>query len=400
MLVEYLGPYLPEDPVLYSFSLFVVLVILALFGWTITRKITMALLESRFVRNTNTELDDYILTKEVFRPLAYLVSSVIFYNFAYILPQFAIAIERISICVIILCGIIIFQAIINGLGEFYQTTEYSARLHIKSYLQILKLVTWGIGVVIIVSVLVNKSPTLLLSGIGAMTAILILVFRDTILSLVASVQIGSNDLFRKGDWLEVPQFGDDGVVVVIALQGVKIENWDKTVSVFPTHKLLESTFKNWKNMEKSGGRRIKRSIWIDINSISLCDEEMLQKFKKFDLIKEYVENKQKEVEEYNRVNEFDASEIINGRRLTNIGTFRAYVEAYLRKNENVNHNMTFMVRQLEPSEKGLAIQIYVFSNDTDWIRYERIQADIFDHLIAVVPEFGLRVFQRNTDIGK
>ena len=153
-------------------------------------------------------------------------------------------------------------------------------------------------------------------------------------------------------------------------------------------------------MEKSGGRRIKRSIWIDINSISLCDEEMLQKFKKFDLIKEYVENKQKEVEEYNRVNEFDASEIINGRRLTNIGTFRAYVEAYLRKNENVNHNMTFMVRQLEPSEKGLAIQIYVFSNDTDWIRYERIQADIFDHLIAVVPEFGLRVFQRNTDIGK
>ena len=233
-----------------------------------------------------------------------------------------------------------------------------------------------------------------------MTAVLLLIFRDTILALVASIQINSSSLFKQGDWIEVPQFGANGTVVDIALQGVKIENWDKTISVIPTHKLIESTFKNWKNMEKSGGRRIKRSIWIDMNSISLCDGEMLQKFKKFDLIKEYIEGKQAEIGEYNQMNEFDSSEIINGRGLTNVGTFRAYVEAYLKENGNINEDMMCMVRQLEPSEKGLPIQIYVFANDTDWVRYEEIQADIFDHLLAVVPEFGLRIFQRNTDLGK
>ena len=399
MVIEYMSPYLPSDPVLYSASILGILVVLGFVGWATTRRV-ISVWPKNLVGKTDTVLDDYLATKEVLEPLSYLVPAIIFYNFAYTIPQFAVAIGRIAICVIILCGVLIFQGIINGLGEYYQTTKYADGLNIKSYLQVVKLIVWGLGIVAVVSILVNKNPVLLLSGIGAMTAVLLLIFRDTILALVASIQINSNGLFREGDWIEVPQFGADGTVVDIALQGVKIENWDKTISVIPTHKLIESTFKNWKNMEKSGGRRIKRSIWIDMNSISLCDKEMLQKFKKFDLIKEYIDGKQVEIEEYNQMNEFDSSEIINGRSLTNVGTFRAYVEAYLKENSDIKGDMICMVRQLEPSEKGLPIQIYVFAGDTDWVRYERIQADIFDHLLAVVPEFGLRIFQRNTDLGK
>ncbi len=399
MIVEYIDPYLPKDPILYSASVLGILVVLGFIGWAATQKVISAWPED-LVGKTDTVLDDYLATREVFEPISYLVPAIIFYNFAYIVPQFTVVIERVSVCVIILCGVLMAQAIINGLGNFYQTTKYAEGLNIKSYLQVVKLIIWSFGIIAIISILVNKNPFLLLSGIGAMTAVLLLIFRDTILSLVASIQINSQGLFKEGDWIEVPQFGADGVVIDIALQGVKIENWDKTVSVIPTHKLIESTFKNWRNMEKSGGRRIKRSIWIDMNSISLCDKKMLQKFKKFGLIKEYIEGKQVEIEEYNQINGFDSSEIINDRGLTNIGTFRAYVEAYLRENNNVNENMMCMVRQMEPSEKGLPIQIYVFAKDTNWVRYEKIQADIFDHLLAAVPEFGLRVFQRNTDLGK
>ncbi len=399
MIIEYIDPYLPKDPILYSASIFGILVVLGFVGWAATQR-AISGWPKDLVGKTDTVLDDYLVTKEVFEPLSYLIPAIIFYNFAYAIPQFTVAIERVAICVVVLCGALIAQAIINGLGNFYQTTKYADGLNIKSYLQVVKLVVWSFGIITIVSVLLNKNPIILLSGIGAMTAVLLLIFKDTILSLVASIQINSNGLFKEGDWIEVPQFGADGMVIDIALQGVKIENWDKTISVIPTHKLIESTFKNWKNMEESGGRRIKRSIWIDMNSISLCDKKMLQKFKKFDLIREYIESKQVEIEEYNQMNEFDSSEIINGRGLTNIGTFRAYVEAYLLENININENMMCLVRQMEPSEKGLPIQIYVFAKDTEWIRYEKVQADIFDHLLAVVPEFGLRVFQRNTDLGK
>jgi len=196
-----------------------------------------------------------------------------------------------------------------------------------------------------------------------------------------------------GDWVEAPQFNADGDVMDIALHTVKIQNWDKTISVIPTHKLIDSTFKNWRGMSESGGRRIKRSLSIDMNSISLCNAETLDRYKKFELIREYVERKQTEVAEHNKASNIDSSELINGRRLTNIGTFRKYIEAYLRNNTKIHNEMTFLVRQLEPTEKGLPIQIYVFSNDIDWIRYEEIQSDIFDHLLAVAPEFGLKIFQ-------
>jgi miniconductance mechanosensitive channel len=250
-----------------------------------------------------------------------------------------------------------------------------------------------LGSVVIVAVLIGKSPALLLSGIGALTAVLMLIFKDTILSLVASLQISSNDLFKIGDWIEVPQFGADGDVVDIALHAVKIQNWDKTISIIPTHKLIDSAFRNWRGMSESGGRRIKRSLYIDMNSIHLCTEEMLDKFMRFEILTEYINGKIKEVTDHNESNKINTAELINGRRLTNVGTFRAYIEAYLQNNSKIHPEMTFLIRQLEPTSRGLPIQIYVFTNDTDWVRYEGIQADIFDHLLAIIPEFGLKVFQ-------
>jgi len=229
-----------------------------------------------------------------------------------------------------------------------------------------------------------------------MTGFIMLIFKDTILSLLASLQISSNDLFKVGDWLEAPQFGADGDVIDIALHTVKIQNWDKTLSVIPTHKLIDSTFRNWRFMSESGGRRIKRSLFIDMNSISFCSAETLERFKKIEILRDFIDRKQKKVAEHNETNNIDTSEVINGRRLTNIGTFRKYIEAYLRNNTNIHNEMTFLIRQLEPTEKGLPIQIYVFSNDIDWIRYEEIQSDIFDHLLAVIPEFGLKIFQSPT----
>jgi miniconductance mechanosensitive channel len=305
-------------------------------------------------------------------------------------------IQRASLTLMAIAGLLVINAFLNALRDIYKKTKYHERLDINSYLQIIKLIINILGSVVIVGIIINKDTTLLLSGLGVMTGFIMLIFKDTILSLLASLQISSNDLFKVGDWIEAPKFGADGDVIDIALHTVKIQNWDKTLSVIPTHKLIDSTFKNWRFMSKSGGRRIKRSLFFDMNSISFCNAETLDKFKNIELLKDYIEKKQKEVSEHNKANNVDTSEITNGRHLTNIGTFRKYIEAYLRNNTNIHDEMTFLVRQLEPTEKGLPIQIYVFSNDIDWIRYEEIQSDIFDHLLAVIPEFGLKIFQSPT----
>ena len=219
------------------------------------------------------------------------------------------------------------------------------------------------------------------------------VFKDTILSLVSSVQISSNDLFKVGDWVEAPQFGADGDVIDIALHSVKIQNWDKTISVIPTNKLIDSSFKNWRGMSESGGRRIKRSINIDMNTIKFCTKEMIDRYSKFNVISDYLKVKLEEIQQFNSDSKVEEEGLINGRSLTNIGTFRAYVEGYLRNHNQIHNEMTFLVRQLPPNASGLPIEIYVFSNDTDWANYEKIQSDIFDHLLSVVSEFELKVFQ-------
>ena len=348
------------------------------------------------LQKTSTQLDDILIKRNVFKRLTYIVPALIFYNFAYAAPQFTMMIQRASLTLMAIAGLLVINSFINALRDIYKQTKYNERLDINSYLQITKLIINILGTVVIIGIIINKDTTLLLSGLGAMTAVIMLIFKDTILSLVASLQISSNDLFKVGDWVEAPQFSADGDVIDIALHAVKIQNWDKTISVIPTHKLIDSTFKNWRGMSESGGRRIKRSMSIDMNSISLCNAETLDKFKKFELIREYIDQKQQEVSEHNQANNIDTSELINGRSLTNVGTFRAYIEAYLHSNSKIHPDMTFLIRQLEPTAQGLPIQIYVFTNDTDWVRYEGIQADIFDHLLAVMPEFGLKIFQSPT----
>ena len=394
-MLEQLSPYLPQHPLLNSLSILGILAVLSLVAFWITEKIIIKLL-TKMLQKTSTQMDDILIKHNVFKRLTYVVPALIFYNFAYAAPQFTIMIQRASLTLMAISGLMVINSFLNALNDIYKKTKYHERLDINSYLQITKLIINILGSVVIVGIIINKDTTLLLSGLGAMTAVVMLIFKDTILSLVASVQISSNDLFKVGDWVEAPQFGADGDVVDIGLHTVKIQNWDKTISVIPTHKLIDSTFKNWRGMSESGGRRIKRSLFIDINSISLCSSETLEKYKKFELISEYIDRKQKEVSEHNQANNIDTSELINGRRLTNIGTFRAYIEAYLKNNSLIHKEMTFLIRQLDPTEKGLPMQIYVFSNDIDWVRYEGIQSSIFDHLLAVVPEFGLRIFQNPT----
>ena len=392
-MLEQLLPFLPQHPLLNLLSILGILTILSLLAFWITEKIIITLLTKMF-QKTSTKLDDILIKQNVFKRLTYMVPALVFYNFAYTAPQFTIIIQRAALTLMAIAGLLAINSFLNALRDIYKNTKYHERLDINSYLQITKLIINILGAVVIVGIIINKDTTLLLSGLGAMTAVFMLIFKDTILSLVASLQISSNDLFKVGDWVEAPQFGADGDVVDIGLHTVKIQNWDKTISVIPTNKLIDSTFKNWRGMSESGGRRIKRSLSIDMNSISLCSAETLERFRKFELIREYIDHKQKEVSAHNKG--IDTSELINGRRLTNIGTFRAYIEAYLRSNSQIHKDMTFLVRQLEPTAEGLPIQIYVFTNDINWVPYEGIQANIFDHLLAVIPEFGLKIFQSPT----
>ncbi|MFW5886783.1 MAG: mechanosensitive ion channel family protein, partial [Bacteroidota bacterium] len=231
------------------------------------------------------------------------------------------------------------------------------------------------------------------AGMGALAAVLMLVFKDSILGLVAGIQISAYDMVRIGDWIEMPSHNADGDVIDISLNTVKVQNWDKTITTIPTYALVSESFYNWRGMQEAGGRRIKRNISIDMKSVKFCTKEMLEKFKKIQYLKSYIEDKEKELLEFNKKNNVDEYILVNGRRLTNIGVFRKYLEAYLRNHPHIHKNMTFLVRHLQPTDRGIPVEIYVFANDTVWANYEGIQADIFDHVLAVIPEFGLRVFQ-------
>ena len=373
---------------------YIAVLIICVILYSITSKVLLATIDRVFKR-TSTQIDDILLEKKVFNKLPYLIPLVFIYNLEGLLPNNEL-IDRIVVALIFFIILLTVNALINALGHIYDSTRYAKKFNIKSYIQITKLILNIFGLIIFVAILIGRSPVYLLSGIGALTAVLLLVFKDTILSLVSSVQITSNDLFKIGDWVEAPQFGADGDVIDIALHSVKIQNWDKTISIIPTNKLIDSSFKNWRGMSDSGGRRIKRSIMIDMNSIKFCSDKMIERYRKFNVISDYISRKLDEIEKHNSENNIDEDGLINGRSLTNIGTFRAYIEGYLRGHNKIHKEMTFLVRQLSPSPEGLPLEIYVFSNDTDWINYEAIQSDIFDHLLAVLNEFDLKVFQNPT----
>jgi miniconductance mechanosensitive channel len=277
--------------------------------------------------------------------------------------------------------------------EIYQRSAASRDRPIRGYVQVAKLLLYLVGGILVVSTLLQRNPWGLIAGLGAVSAVLLLVFRDTILSLVASVQLTTNDMIRRGDWIEMPRYGADGDVIEVGLHTVKVQNWDKTVTTIPTYALIQESFKNWRGMAESGGRRIKRAVHIDLNTIRFCDEEMLERFARFESIAEYIEGKRRAIAEANREIKGDPAQCVDTRQLTNVGTFRAYVEAYLRRLPETHESMTFLVRQLPPTEKGLPIEIYFFSRDQVWANYEALQADIFDHILAVLPEFDLAAYQ-------
>ncbi len=377
------------------YLLVAVVLVVSYLMYLIANRIVLVSL-SKLFKHTATHVDDIFIEQRVFHRLAYLVPLLVIYLSADLFPEYSDYIKRFLAALLVVVLILVINAVLNAVNVIYSQSKFSQVFNIKSYLQISKLLLNILGAIIVMAIIIDRSPIYLLSGIGALTAVLLLIFKDTILSFVASIQIHSNELFKVGDWLEVPQFGADGDVIDIALHTVKIQNWDKTISIIPSHKLIASSFKNWRGMSESGGRRIKRSIFIDQTSIRFCNEKMIEKFKSFKLLAPYLEAKLAEIDASNADKNINMQTLVNGRRLTNIGAFRAYINAYLKSHPMIHKNLTFLVRQLAPSEKGIAIELYVFTNITDWVAYEAIQADIFDHLLAVLTEFELQVFQNPT----
>jgi miniconductance mechanosensitive channel len=298
----------------------------------------------------------------------------------------------INACFVIV-SVLSLTAFLSSANDIHRIVRKNKGSSLRGYTDAGKILTYILGAIFLISIFTGKSPWGILSILGGLTAVTMLVFKDSILGFVASVQINSTDMVQLGDWVEIPQYGADGDVVDMSIHTIRVQNWDKTISTIPTYALVSNSFKNWRGMTESGGRRIKRALNIDIHSIRFCDEQLLDKFSRIPLIEDYIKNRQQEVIEYNLKNNCEQNSGISGRHQTNVGVFRAYIIAYLRNNSNLHQDMTFLVRQLAPTEYGLPIEIYVFSKDQEWANYEAIQADIFDHLLAAVPEFDLRIFQ-------
>jgi len=374
------------------------IIILCVVANFVTKKIVLRLITLLVTRNRYT-WDDKILERKVFQKLSHIVPAIIIYYGSNVyadyplLQQFIVKGSNIYILGVVLASI---NAFMNALHDIYLSFEVSKTRPIKGYIQVLKIIIFFIGAILIIATLVGQNPLILLGGLGALSAVLMLIFQNSILGLVAGVQLSANDMVRVGDWIEMPKHNADGQVIEITLTTVKVQNWDKTISMIPSSAFINDSFKNWRGMQESGGRRIKRAIYIDVSSIQFCTPEMLEKFKKIQYLREYIENKEKEIEEYNRLHGVDPSSIVNGRRLTYIGTYRIYIQNYIQNHPRIHKDLITMVRQLAPGEYGLPLEIYAFTNDTRWVVYEAIQSDIFDHILAVAPEFGLRVFQNPT----
>ena len=365
----------------------------------IVKKILIRSIRSA-IKKTKTVWDDALVENKVFISLSHIAPAIVIYLTApYVFEDFAGAIPYVFRLVNAYISIVLMIVIINFLNTLKHYSKHTKLFKdnpLDSYFQLVKIAIYIIGGIIILSFLLNKSPLYFFSALGAMTVVLLLIFKDTLMGFVASIQLSANDMIQIGDWVSMPKYGADGDVIEMNLTTIKIQNWDKTITTIPTYAFISESFKNWRGMSESGGRRIKRSLNIKISSIKFCTPEMLEQFKKFQLIKDYIEEKSDKIEEYNKENKIDKSYLINGRHLTNIGVFRVYIEAYVKNNPDINLSMTCMVRQLLPTEKGLPIEIYTFSNRQEWVTYEGIMSDMFDHLIAAVPEFELEVFQNPT----
>ncbi|MBI9030441.1 mechanosensitive ion channel family protein [bacterium] len=390
-MIEYLESLIPADALLPSVARALIIIVLAGVIYLLSR-IAMKITHKIIIKSKIT-WDDYMIKRKVISSLVPLPALLFLYQFTNYFEHSGAILAKFVSALVIVVLLIFFGNLLNAMNDIYKTLEISRGKSIKGFIQVFMIILYILGFLIIVSIFINTNPLVLISGLGAMTAVLMLIFKDTILSFVASVRITTSDIIQIGDWLEVPKFGADGDVIDISLYNVQIQNWDKTITNIPTYKLIDDSFKNWRGMQEAGGRRIMRKILLDISSVKFCDDEMIAKFEEINYLKDYITQKKKELLEYNTKHKVDDSVVVNGRRMTNLGTFRAYIASYLKHHPYIHKDLIFLIRQLEPEKDGIPIQIYVFVNQTAWVKYEDIQSDIFDHLLAVVPEFGLRVFQ-------
>ncbi len=377
----------------------ILILLLAYLSDVITRRIIVSVI-GRIIKKTSTSWDDIFYEKKVFERLSHLAPALILhYSISYILGDFERLTDILQGAItlyMIIISLLVVNSFILALSEIYTTLPVAKNRSIKGYIQVFQIIIYCIAIILALSVLLGKSPAVLLTGIGALAAVLILVFKDTILGFIASIQLSANKMVQIGDWISMPKHNADGTVTEITLNTVKVQNWDKTISTIPTYALISDSFGNWRGMEESGGRRIKRHINIDMRSVKFCTPKMLERYKKIIYLKEYIEKKEKDIEKYNKENNIPSEIVVNGRRITNLGTFRKYLESYLKNHPMIHNEMTFLVRHLQPTDKGIPIEIYVFSKDQRWAYYESIQADIFDHILAVIPEFDLKIFQNPT----
>ena len=383
-----------------DFSFFAGLIVLSVFSYFIAKKVFLGTIQ-KLTEKSPTDWDDILAKNGAFRTLAYFVPLYFLYTFTSIILSgysvFVSGLEAIVSALMILVVLLTVNAVINAVSEIYGAYKIAQRQSIKGYIQVVKIIVFTIGIILILTNLFGiENPAGLVGGLGAFSAVLLLVFKDPILGFVGGIQISANNMLSPGDWISMPEYHADGTVIDIALTTVKVQNWDKTISTIPTYSLISNSFRNWKGMEDSGGRRIKRHINLDMKSIRFCTEKMLDKYKKVEYVTEYVGQTEKRLKEYNASRNVDNNILVNGRRQTNIGVFRAYLREYLHNHPMVHDDMTFLVRQLQPTEKGLPIEIYVFSKDQEWANYEDLQSDLFDHILAVIPEFDLSVFQNPT----
>jgi miniconductance mechanosensitive channel len=350
----------------------------------------------KFAHYTIQQWDDILVEKHIVKRILYFIPLILLYVLSspILTGTSLLPLSQTLISVLFLiAGMMFVDAMLSALLAIYGKSAIAKEISITPFVQVLKLGLYFVTGILLLSLLLQKTPLYFLSGLGALTAVLMFVFKDVLMGFVAGIQLIANKMVAPKDWIEIPKYGADGDVIEITLTTVKVQNFDNTITTIPTYALINESFKNWRNMNLSGGRRIKRYVNIDLGSIKFCSSEMLEQFKRIQLICQYIQNRQEEILVYNKKHQVDESTLVNGRRLTNIGVFRSYIEAYLRQHPMIHKDMTFLIRQLSPSENGLPIEIYVFCKDTNWTAYEAIQADIFDHILAVVPEFDLLVFQ-------
>lgn len=361
-------------------------------SWFILRRTLIA-----FIQRTDNKYDDVLLKNKVINRFSYLVPSYIISSFVHeTLPSFPLTAELIQSAIhiyVIIVGALIIDGIINSGHDIYKGFQVAKSKPIKGFIQVLKIVLWIAVGLMILATFIGQPISSMLIGLGTLSAVLMLVFKDPILGFVGGMQLSFNDMVRIGDWISMPKYGADGTVLEITLTTVKVQNWDQTITTIPTYSLVTDYFQNWRGMEESGGRRIKRHISIDMESVRFCTKEMLERFKTIQLISGYLDEKEKDIEAFNKANNIDTSNLANGRHQTNLGVFRAYMKAYLRSHPRVHQGLIMLVRHLQPTDKGIPLEIYVFSNRQAWAEFEDLQSDIFDHILAVMPQFELSIFQ-------